>query len=125
MNGYILGGEQTRHRLADASIAADHHMILHLARVLRRQVVAMVEPLQPLSEPSAAAGAERRHHHADADHGGGGSAPCRPESSPLDARETDHDERELAALRQQDRDLGGNRRADTEHRGSQRTGRRS
>src|SRR3954469_16800481 len=34
---YILGGEQTRHRLADAAIAADHHMILHLARVLRWQ----------------------------------------------------------------------------------------
>ena len=30
------------------------------------------------------------------------------------ASKSDDDERELAALRQQDRDLGGNRRADTE-----------
>ena len=59
MNGTFSAVEQTCHRLADAAVAADHHVILQLPRVIHRQVMAVVDALQTPPEP-----ARRRGHTA-------------------------------------------------------------
>ncbi len=51
---HVLGLEHPGDRLADAPVAADHHVIGELAGAGDRHVLAVLEVLQAMTEPAAA-----------------------------------------------------------------------
>ena len=97
---HVLGLEHPGDRLADAPIAADHHVAGELAGARPRHVLAVREVLQTVTEPAAAPRPQRCRHHAEADHRGGDLRRLRRQDLGETAEGDDH-EGEFAALRQQ------------------------
>ena len=106
--GHVLAVEHARDRLPDAAEAADQDVIAQLGDLGVGNVEIVVVRLEPRGDMPGEDREQRRHHHAEPrDRDRAGRDVLRQEI--VAAREPDHDEGEFAGLRQQQRDLGGDR----------------